>query len=88
MVNITKGKKNTWVTFVLECGEEPVIKGSWDGWKEHIMKKRKDGKYSYRRPFKQGAYEFGYMCENRWITENELPKNANPFGGENSVLVI
>jgi len=92
MVKITKRGKKAWVTFTTpfkEC-KKVEIKGSWNGWKPEMMKKKKSGEYYITKVLPlNSSFEFGYWVdEKRWKADEETPKVYSPFGSENSILKL
>ncbi len=89
MVKITKKGKKAWVTFSLATDAKDVaIKGSWNDWKAEEMKRRKDGSFSITKVLKEGEYQFGYLVDGAWQTDETLPTIPSPYGSENSLLRI
>lgn len=88
MIKIKKDKNKAWVNFVIDIkAKEVFIKGSWNEWKEEKMKKRKDGKFYIRRKLPLNkTYEFGYVADGKWISDESCEKKDSPFGSKNSVL--
>ncbi|BAF70053.1 glycogen-binding domain-containing protein [Nitratiruptor sp. SB155-2] len=77
------------VTFIVHTdADEVILKGSWNGWKEEPMKKNKDGSFSKTKRLKAGTYEFGYLIDGIWITDETLPTTPSPYGSSNSVLKV
>ncbi len=90
MVKISKRGKKAWVTFTLpgEGIESAMIKGSWNGWEEEPMKRKKNGHFYIVKvlPLSRG-FEFGYMTsDGRWIHDDTLKTAQTPFGSQNSIL--
>jgi 1,4-alpha-glucan branching enzyme len=92
MVKITKKGKKAWVTFTVDGdGSDTMnIKGEWNEWSAEPMKRKKNGDFYIMKILPTGrAYRFGYENgEGRWMTEEALPKEASPFGSENSILEL
>ncbi len=92
MVKITKKGKKAWVTFTISTDEsdEMAIKGEWSGWEAEPMRRKKNGDFYIMKILPLGkSYRFGY--ENKkgeWIADDTLPKEASPFGSENSILEL
>jgi len=91
MIKITKRGKKAWVTFTLprSDAQEAWLKGSWNDWKPEAMKRKKNGEYYLMKILStDNRYEFGYLVDDRWQTDEELPKVPTPFGSENSLLEL
>ena len=85
MVKITKKS----VIFTLDLDAEDVkLKGSWNGWKEEEMKKNKQGRFTKTKRLGPGRYEFGYLVDGVWMSDENLPTTPSPFGSQNSVLEV
>ncbi len=85
MVKITQKT----VTFKIKTdGNEVILKGSWNGWQDEKMKKDKKGYFSKRKKIAPGVYEFGYLIDGEWHTDESLPLTDSPFGSKNSVLKV
>ncbi len=90
MVKISKRGKRAWVTFTLpgEGIESAAIKGSWNGWEEEPMKRKKNGDFYIVKvlPVSE-SFEFGYLTsDGRWIFDETLKMVNSPYGSKNSVL--
>jgi len=91
MIKITKRGKKAWVTFTLPETEieEAFLKGSWNDWQPEAMKRKKNGEFYLMKILPTGTrYEFGYLVDGEWRTEEELPDVQTPFGSRNSVLEL
>lgn len=88
MVDLKNQKNGLWGTFLLrEPGETAVLKGSWDGWSSHEMRRKKDGTFYLRKKIPAGDWQFGYEINGSlWVADDELPQTAGPFGSNNSLL--
>lgn len=85
MVKFTKKS----VTFLLDVDAKEVkIKGSWNDWQEEEMKKNKQGLFSKTKRLKPGTYEFGYVVDGVWMSDESLPQTPSPFGSTNAVLKV
>lgn len=90
MVKIKKQKNKAWVTFNISVdANEVFIKGSWNGWKQEAMKRKKDGSFYIRKSLPlNNRYEFGYLADGRWITDDTLETVETPFNSNNSILKL
>ncbi|WP_292663119.1 isoamylase early set domain-containing protein [Nitratifractor sp.] len=91
MLKITKRGKKAWVTFTLPDStvEKAFLKGSWNGWKAEAMKRKKSGEFYLMKILPTDTrYEFGYLADGEWRTDEELPDVQTPFGSRNSVLEL
>ncbi len=85
MVKITKKS----VIFTLDVDAKDVkLKGSWNDWKEEPMKKNKEGLFTKTKRLKPGRYEFGYLVDGVWMSDESLPSVPSPYGSQNSVLEV
>ncbi len=92
----TKDKKSVKVTFELPpavVAESVAVCGEFNNWDptEHMLKKRKDGRYSITVALKPGhSYRYRYLLDGeRW--ENDWAADAyvqNEFGAEDSVVRV
>jgi 1,4-alpha-glucan branching enzyme len=84
------------VTFTLspETGAEAIrILGDFNNWDAQAtpMKQLKDGRFTAVVELEQGQeYQFRYLVDqNNWVNEEEADRLvANPFDGQNSVIVV
>ena len=92
MVKITKKGKKAWVTFTVHGDgmDTMAIKGEWSSWKVEPMKRKKNGDFYIMKILPVGSvYRFGYENgEGGWMADDTLPKEASPFGSENSILEL
>ena len=90
MIKIKKDKNKAWVSFNLKKEANDVfIKGSWNGWKEERMKKKKDGSFYIRRKLPLNkTYEFGYLVDGEWVNDESCESIDSPFGSKNSILKL
>jgi len=88
MIKIKKQKNKAWVSFYFESNANEVyIKGSWNNWEKEKMKKTKKGSFYIRKslPLNQ-IYEFGYLADGKWMTDESCESIDSPFGSKNSIL--
>ena len=91
MIKITKRQKRAWVTFTLPKSaiEEAYLKGSWNDWRPEAMKRKKNGEFYLMKILPTDArFEFGYLVDGEWRTEESLPDVETPFGSRNSLLEL
>jgi len=90
MIKIKKQKNKAWVSFYFTgVADDVYIKGSWNNWEKEKMKKKKDGSFYIRKSLPlNNTYEFGYLADGKWFTDESLEKTKSPFGTENSILKI
>ena len=71
--------------------EKVFIAGDFNNWdpEKYPMRKLKSGICKKKIKLKPGCYEYLFIVDGKWQKdpENELSR-PNPFGGENSVIVI
>jgi len=90
MVKIKKHKNKARVKFHIHPqADEVILKGSWNGWKEKNMKRKKDGSFYIIKflPLNE-TYEFGYLADGKWINDESCEMVDSPFGSKNSVLEL
>jgi len=90
MIKIKKDKTKAWINFTFKkAADEVFIKGSWNGWKEEKMKKKKDGNFYIRKKLLLNkTYEFGYLADGKWTNDESCETVNSPFGSKNSVLKL
>jgi 1,4-alpha-glucan branching enzyme len=90
----SKDQKKCRVTFKLpvEINSETVqLYGEFNNWVGQEMTRPKKGGFSLSMTLEAGRnYQFRYLLDgSRWINDNEADRFVpNPFGSEDSVLVI
>lgn len=84
-------KKQVKHTFKISLPEAKEVKlcGNFNNWDENslLLKKRK-GVWSTSLKLEPGRYEYKLLVDGVWCTDPNAEKVVNPFGGENSVVVI
>ena len=91
MIKVTKRGPKAWVTFTAPYpeSEEVLLKGSWNDWNAEPMKRKKSGEFYLMKILPTGEhYEFGYLIDGEWHTDDELPGVETPFGSHNSLLEL
>jgi 1,4-alpha-glucan branching enzyme len=81
------------VTFELQSPEakEVLLASDFTEWaKEPLaLKKRKDGTWSKEVSLPCGLYEYRFIVDGQWVTDPQArSRHANPFGTENSVVLV
>ncbi len=84
---VRQTKKSVIFTITTDA-KEVKIKGSWNGWKEEKMKKDKKGRFRKLKRLKPGRYEFGYLVDGVWTSDESQPSVPSPYGSQNSVLEV
>lgn len=79
--------------FVLEAPEanEVYLVGDFNGWNGEgfKMRKYKGGICKKSVKLKPGRYEYRFVVDGNWLSDpNNLERCTNPYGGENSVIII
>jgi 1,4-alpha-glucan branching enzyme len=68
-----------------------AVGGTFNGWQSarHPLSKGFDGVWRTRLSLAPGRYEYRFVVDGKWI-EDPLAKESvrNPYGGNNSVLVV
>lgn len=90
MVELKEQKNGLWVTFLLHVeGETAVVKGAWDGWEDHEMRRKRDGSFYLRKKIPPGEWQFGYELDSVvWLADDTSPQVPGPFGSSNSTLTV
>ncbi len=90
-----KKESSVQVTFSLPAGvvrDAAYVVGDFNQWQtSHALAAQKDGSWRVTIPLDPGrAYEFRYLVDgSRWVNESEADRfERNPYGEENSVVVI
>ncbi len=76
--------------FAPEANEIYVV-GDFTGWDvgKYRMRKFKTGLWKKKLPLKPGRYEYRFVIDGEWHTDPEnISRQPNPFGSENSVLIV
>lgn len=70
---------------------EVYVTGDFTDWSTTEFKARrfKDGTWKKSVPLKPGRYEYLFLVDGQWQTDPESTnKSSNPFGSENSVVIV
>ncbi len=72
--------------------KQVYIAGDFNGWDPKARRMRRVHKGSdvfvARLQLPPGRYEFKYVVDGEWVCDPRLPRVANEFGTENSVLIV
>ncbi len=70
---------------------EVCLAGDFSAWQpeECRMRRFKDGTWKKMLKLKPGRYEYRFVVDGQWWTDPENPQRQdNPFGQQNSVLLV
>jgi 1,4-alpha-glucan branching enzyme len=71
--------------------QEVCLTGDFSDWQPEAcrMQRFKDGTWKKMLKLKPGRYEYRFVVDGQWWTDPENPQRQyNPFGQENSVLIV
>jgi 1,4-alpha-glucan branching enzyme len=73
----------------LPSAKEVYVAGSFNNWQKIPMKFSKAKQVWYAKVnLKKGRHEYKFFVDGTWIPDPIGEKTINPFGTENSVIVI
>jgi 1,4-alpha-glucan branching enzyme len=73
------------------AAQEVFLVGDFCNWQgdDCPMRRLKDGSWKKSLKLNQGRYEYRFVVDGHWWTDPENPqRQENPYGQDNSVLVI
>jgi 1,4-alpha-glucan branching enzyme len=77
--------------FVKPGAKRVCVAGSFNGWKPEAtpLTPRGDGHWSGDLTVKPGRHEYLFVVDGQWLPDPTAKESvANPFGGQNSVLLV
>lgn len=77
--------------FLAPSAREVFLAGTFNDWNFQAtpMTRAKDGKWSKELTLYPGTYEYRFVVDGQWTVDpNNMERVANPFGENNSLLVI
>lgn len=87
-----KKEKTRSIVFKIYCPEakEVFLAGDFNNWDEHSlpMIKREDGVWELAQELKPGEYQYKYLVDGNWETDNQQELVANQFGTMNNIIRI
>jgi 1,4-alpha-glucan branching enzyme len=87
-------KKPRNIEFTLEApGAKAVaIAGTFNGWDSTRTPLRAadgSGVWKVTMPLPQGRYEYRFIVDDGWVSDPQAKESVpNPFGGQNSVIIV
>jgi 1,4-alpha-glucan branching enzyme len=73
----------------LPDAKEVYVCGTFNNWQKCPMKYSKTKKaWVATLDLKEGRYEYKILADGKWIADPTREKVTNPFGTENSLLII
>ncbi len=93
MIRVKKNRDKAWVTFTYKPdGDVKTVKilGSWSGWKEESLKRKKNGDFYITKILPIGQiYEFRYFVDDEyWENDVDAMDVQNSFGSVNSAIEL
>ena len=66
------------------------VAGTFNEWKPDVqpLRREKDGLWLTDLSLAPGTYEYLFVVDEQWVRDPRSAGVPNPFGGENSVLVV
>ncbi|MBU0480252.1 MAG: glycogen-binding domain-containing protein [Proteobacteria bacterium] len=89
--SVAKSTPSTEFAVFAPDAREIFLVGDFVDWNigKHKMKKSKTGHWTKKVQLKPGRYEYLFVIDGNWQCDPENNnRQANPFGSENSVLVV
>ena len=68
--------------------KEVKVVGSWDGWKAHHPLQRNEDAFEASLSLPEGLYEFKFIMDGRWTTNDGWPLSNDGHGNANNVLNV
>jgi len=89
---LQKAKKKGYVRFSVlpaEGTKEVSLVGDFNNWQPVVMKKQKDGRYAVEVKLPAGTYQYKFIVDGQWATDQENGDVApNAHGSLNSVAKV
>jgi len=83
------------IKFEVEAPEasEVYLAGDFNNWSAEAIRLRKkrgkgNGVFGTQIPLEPGKHEFKFVVDGQWICDPVAPRVPNPFGTDNSVLMV
>ena len=86
-----KKTPSTEFTLFAPDANEIYVVGDFADWNtdKYRMRKLQTGLWKKKVPLKPGRYEYRFVIDGNWHTDPEnISRQPNPFGSENSVLIV
>lgn len=87
----TKVARNIRFTFMGPGTKAVAVAGDFNQWDttSHPMKKDKKGLWGISIPLSSGPHEYLFFVDSEWLFDPNCTRSVvNPFGSENSVVVV
>lgn len=85
-------EKGVFFSYRIPDAEDVQLVGDFNNWKvgkDAQLDRDENGGWSRFLPLNKGRYEYRLVVNGKWITDPHNPQIvSNPFGGENSVIVV
>lgn len=68
--------------------KEVILTGSFNDWKQDLVMKNADGKFSIEVPLPAGQHKYKFVADGEWCYDFTMPNEPDESGNVNNVVTI
>ncbi len=90
-VDVEQKHRETTLKFIAPTALSVLLAGDFNSWDPnvHPLKRTSNGLWKINLSLSPGRYEYRFLVDGKWHNDPNCTNfSPNPFGGENSVLIV